>query len=80
MLIVCVFICHLTSISAFQIIHALDVNVAHTRTHTRTWGQVDKGWMFKDVLKFVMQQPEVLKGYKDGKYYLPSKFLDDDEL
>ena len=54
------------------------MNVAHTRTHT--WGQVDKGWMFKDVLKFVMQQPEVLKGYKDGKYYLPSEFLDDDEL
>ena len=42
--------------------------------------QVDKGWMFKDVLKFVMQQPEVVKGYKDGKYYLPSEFLDDDEL
>ena len=39
-----------------------------------------KGWIFKDVLKFVMLQPEVTKGYKDGKYYLLSEFIDLDEL
>mmetsp|Transcript_15637 Transcript_15637/g.26064 ORF Transcript_15637/g.26064 Transcript_15637/m.26064 type:complete len:236 (-) Transcript_15637:64-771(-) len=42
--------------------------------------QVDKGWMFNDVMKFIMTQPEVVKGYKDGKDYLPSMYLDDDEL
>jgi len=43
--------------------------------------QVDKGWMFKDVMKFIMQQPEVAKAYKDGKYYTPEEFkTSDDEL
>ena len=42
--------------------------------------QVDKGWMFNDVVRFIMQQPEVVKGYKDGKDYYPSMYTDDDEL
>ena len=41
--------------------------------------QVDKGWMFNDVMRFVMRQPEVAKGYKDGKDYLPSMYSDDDD-
>lgn len=40
--------------------------------------QVDKGWMFNDVMRFVMTQPEVVKGYKDGKDFLPSMFTDDE--
>lgn len=42
--------------------------------------QVDKGWMFNDVMSFIMTQPEVVKGYKDGKDFFPSMYQDDDEL
>ena len=35
--------------------------------------------MFNDVMKFVMRQPEVVKGYKDGKDYLPSHYAEDDD-
>lgn len=41
---------------------------------------VDKGWIMKDVMDFVLSREEVVKITKDNKDHYPKNDDDDDEL
>ena len=41
---------------------------------------IKKGWMSQDAMKFILQQPEVVKVTKDSKDFYLKDVMDDDEL
>lgn len=41
---------------------------------------VKKGWLVRDALKFILQQPEAVKVTKDSRDFYAKDVLDDDEL